>query len=252
LEVFILETLKIFTKKKWFDKINHDVCLKMHTYLVNALFKNGKYAQSLIAAEQLKQEMDNYNGILEDKYAIFYYNALVINYSVINPKEAIVVLETLKEKYQKQEDSFYHNFIYINLAIVYYRHQSFEKSIDQIIQLGTKDSFKKAAPMLQLKLSVLELIIRMEMNEMQVIEYRISQVMRQFKGLFGSEEGIRQKSMLNIIAKMAKVYDSKSRKKVKDMLQLFVDSKNTNIPDDADLIDYFRWARQKMDKLAQT
>ncbi len=252
LENFVKDTMKIFNQKKWFDKNNHDICLKMHTYMVNALFKNGKYTQSLKAAELLKHEMDQYGSLLADKYTIFYYNALVINYSVVNPAEAIVVLENLKSKHQKQGDSFYHNFIFINLAIVYFRQQNFEKAIDQIIELGTKDSFKKAAPMLQLKLSVLELMIRLEMNDFQIIEYRTNQIQRQFKAIFTGEEGIRQKNMLVLINRMAKMYDVKSKRKVKDLLEQFIADKSKLIPDDADLIDYFRWARQKLEKLTTT
>jgi hypothetical protein len=248
LENFVKETIKIFIQKKWFDKSNHEVCLKMHTYRVNSLFKNGKYNQSLKAAEELKVQMEKYNGVLADKYTIFYYNAIVINYSVVNPKEALIVLENLKSKHANHDDSFYHNFIFINLAIVYFRQNNYENAIDQIIELGTKESFKKAAPMLQLKLSVLEMMIRLEMNDSQIIEYRISQVLRQFKSLFTSEEGMRQKTLLSIILKMAKMFDAKSRKKVLELLENFLSIKSAEVPDDADLIDYFRWARHKIDK----
>jgi hypothetical protein len=243
LETFAQEAIQLFKKKKWFDKAHHEIALKMHTYWVNALFKNGRYTQSLKAAEALKNEMEKYDRMLEDKYLIFYYNALIINYSVIDPVKAISLLEKLKDEKKIQAESFYFHFVLINLAILYYRDKNFEKSIDHIIALSTRSSFKKAAPLLQLKLAVLELMIRLERKEFEVILYRQKQILRQFKSEFESVEGRRQKEMLGLIGMLSK---PKLLKEWKSRLQEFISNRDNSLPEDADLIDYDRWAKQQL------
>lgn len=243
LEVFAHDAITLFKKKKWFDKAHHEIALKMHTYWVNALFKNGRYTQSLKAAEALKLEMEKYDRMLENKYLIFYFNALIINYSVIDPVEAITLLEKLKDEKRIQSESFYFHFVLINLSILHYKDQNFEKAIDYIIALSTRSSFKKAAPLLQLKLAVLELMIRLERKEDEIILYRNKQILRQFKGEFESVEGRRQKEMISLIVMLAK---EKKPKEWKQKLQVFISGRDRSLPEDADLIDYDRWAKQQL------
>jgi pterin-4a-carbinolamine dehydratase len=243
LEVFAQDAISLFKKKKWFDKTHHEISLKMHTYWVNALFKNGRYTQSLKAAAALKVELGKYDNLLEDKYLIFYYNALIINYSVIDPLKAIELLEDLKDEKKVQSESFYFHFVLINLSILHYRTQDFEKAIDYIISLSTRSSFKKAAPLLQLKLAVLEMIIRLERKEDEIILYRTKQILRQFKSEFESMEGRRQREMLGLVGMLAKL---KQPKDWKERLQSFMSNRDKSLPDDADLIDYDRWAKQQI------
>ena len=42
LEEYLLHTMDSFTKRRVFNKGNHEVKLQMYTYLVNSLFKNKK------------------------------------------------------------------------------------------------------------------------------------------------------------------------------------------------------------------
>lgn len=245
LEAFAQEAIQLFKKKKWFDKAHHEIDLKMHTYWVNALFKNGRYNQSLKAADALKHEMQKYDRMLEDKYLIFYYNALIINYSVIDPVKAISLLEKLKDEKKIQAESFYFHFVLINLSILHYKDKNYEKSIDYIIALSTRTSFKKAAPLLQLKLAVLEMMIRLERKEFDVILYRNKQIVRQFKSEFESVEGHRQKEMLGLIGLLSK---PKLIKDWKFKLQEFISNRDSSLPEDADLIDYDRWAKQQLSR----
>ncbi len=243
LETFAQEAIVLFKKKKWFDKTHHEIALKMHTYWVNALFKNGRYTQSLKAAGALKNEMEKFDRMLEDKYLIFYYNALIINYSVIDPIQAISLLEKLKFEKKIQSESFYFHFVLINLAILHYRDKNYEKAIDHIIDLSTRSSFKKAAPLLQLKLAVLELMIRLERKEFDIILYRNKQILRQFKSEFDSIEGLRQREMLSLIGMLSK---PKLVKDWKKKLQEFISNRDSSLPEDADLIDYDRWAKLQL------
>ena len=62
----------------------------MLTYLINSLFYNKKIDVSLEYVEKLKSAMSEYNKLLYDKYLFYYYNSLVINYTVKNIKGELV------------------------------------------------------------------------------------------------------------------------------------------------------------------
>lgn len=96
---------------------------------------------------------------------------------------------------------------------------------------------------MQLKLAVLELMIRLERKEFEVILYRQKQILRQFKSEFESVEGRRQKEMLGLIGMLSK---PKLLKDWKSRLQEFISNRDNSLPEDADLIDYDRWAKQQL------
>ena len=77
LEKYLLKTYKEFSKENLFDKNNHDTKLGMLVYLVNSLFKNKKYNDSLHYAAILGKGMEEFNASHREKYLFYYYNALV-------------------------------------------------------------------------------------------------------------------------------------------------------------------------------
>jgi len=105
--------------------VNHDSYLKMLTYLVNANFQKQKFPQSLAYTKQLEQAMESFDRMYYDKYFVFYTNALVINYSVVDPDQAIRLLEDLKKSKMRQKLSFYEIFLFLNLALLYFEKKDF-------------------------------------------------------------------------------------------------------------------------------
>ena len=95
--------------------------------------------------------MEAYDRIYFDKYFVFYMNAQVINYSVIDPEKAILLLEDLKKSKMRQKLSFYEIFMYLNLALLYFEKKDYDRSIRQMIDLNMLESFKKADEVLKLK-----------------------------------------------------------------------------------------------------
>ena len=71
----------------------------MLTYLTNCLFKTRKYKQSLAYAEILKTGINEYDGFLKDKYLFYYYNSLIINYSLLRSKEAFAFCKKFISSY---------------------------------------------------------------------------------------------------------------------------------------------------------
>ena len=133
LEVYLLDTYASFQKEKLFSKSNHETKLQMLTYLINSLFKNGKTKLSLQYAEKLKDAMEEYNGMLHDKYLFYYYNSLMINYSVTDKQKAIDILEEAKGMKAIKELPFYIVFIYLNLSVLNFGLKNFKLALKRFV-----------------------------------------------------------------------------------------------------------------------
>ncbi len=251
LESFLASRLKEFGKKKLFNKVNHESYLKMLTYLVNASFKNKKFKQSLDYTSKLESAMNAFDKMYYDKYFVFLTNAQVINYSVVDPDKAIKLLEDLKKSKMRKKLSFYEIFVFLNLALLYFEKKDFDKSIRQIIDMSLLDSFKKADETLKLKISIAELMIRYELNEQDVIEYRVGQINRSFRLLLQNKNQKSEKDMLIIFRQFIQNQTSTKQVKLKALLQLFIKQHSKNSNDDSSLIQYMPWVKEKLQLINQ-
>jgi tetratricopeptide (TPR) repeat protein len=120
LEEYLRKTFSEFSGEQLFNRGNHETKLQMLTYLVNSLFKNGKVEESLQFAEQLHQAMQAFNNLLYERFEVFYYNALVNNYSTFDIPRAIEILQNLLKNPNLQKVPFYELFVYLNLATSYF------------------------------------------------------------------------------------------------------------------------------------
>lgn len=252
LESFLSGKLKEFRKKKIFSKANHDVLLQMLTYLVNSSFKNKRFRRSLAYTGELHKAMEAFGRLYYDKYFVFYTNAQVINYSVIDPDQAISILEELKKSSLRKKLAFYEMFIYLNLALLYFEKKDFDRSIRQIIDMNLLETFKRADETLKLKISVAELIIRFEMGDWEVIEYRISQIQRRFRSLLQSKIHQQEKEMMLIIRRLMATAMKKSDKKLKDLMRQFIRLHQKQAEEDTAVIKYIPWLKEKLQAMIPT
>lgn len=242
LEEYLLKTYKEFTKLGLFNKSNHDIKLQMLTYLVNSLFKNDKLKQSLQYSEQLRESMEEYDGILRDKYLFFYYNSLVINYSRLDKEKAIEVLEDIRENRKITATPFYEIFIYLNLAVLHFDLGRYRESIRFMTRLYQLDSFANADRALQFKIAVTELMIRYELRDMQYLEYRIQKIRREFRDFLRRPEFLKEKEFLNLIGRLET--DSSKPAFVKSISQ-FIDNYKDTDESDAEILSYANWLSEK-------
>lgn len=245
LEGYLLSTYQQFSEEKLFNRNNHNTKLQMLTYLVNTLFKNNKIEESLEYAEKLKEAMEEYNRALYDKYFFFYYNSLVINYSKIDLDKAIEILEGLKSNELLKKTPFYEVFVYLNLGIFFFDKKDYRKAIRYINQLYMLDSYKNGDESLKFKISVAELIIRHELKDFDFLEYRIGQVLKDYKELINQPENAREKDLLKIIEVMAREGFSKSNKSLMKKVTGFLQQKQ-ELAEDTEMINYSKWLNEKI------
>jgi tetratricopeptide (TPR) repeat protein len=217
----------------------------MLTYIVNTLFKNSKVKESLAYAEQLHDAMEEYNHALFDKYEIFYYNALVNNYSTFDIPEAIRLLHEMQKLENVKKLPFYELFIYLNLATSYFDVNNYNQAIKNLNKTYLMSSYAKADVALKFKIAVAELIIRYELKDYDFWKYRFDQIYREFKTEIEKGEYELELSLLQLIAKSTELPNGIANKSMRteadELLALLV--KHT---DEDEVIRYSRWLNDKI------
>ncbi len=246
LEEYLLKIFEDFTRDKLFNKNNHDVKLQMLVYIINTLFKNNKIKNSLQYAEKLKLAMEEYNRLLYDKYLFFYYNSLVINYSKSDRERTIEILEEMRSLEKIVSVPFYEVFISLNLAVSYFEIKNYHQSIRNLNLLYTLKGYPSTDLSLQFKIAIVELMIRYELKDFDVLENKIRLIKKDFSEFFKKPSSERDVLMVEVIQRLMKS-DRHWKEKV------FFSNVKQNILSplkkeaaDADIINYKNWLDQKM------
>ena len=239
LEEYLQKTYYEFLDEDLFDKSNHETKLQMLTYLVNSLFKNGKIKESLKKAEELHESMREFNKLLYDKYLFYYYNSLVINYQVTDKQKAIEVLLEAKTKKAIQQLPMFIVFIYLNLAVFYFDLKNFKDARKNLAKLKREDSFNTLDTVFRLKINVTELQTFYEIGDIDLFDYQLNIVKKDFKALLSKKEYKREKLFIQILSKLD---DSSPQKETKKFLSQYSEEGMA----DNDIIDYTVWLKSKL------
>jgi tetratricopeptide (TPR) repeat protein len=243
LEVYLLKSWETFNKENLFNKNNHDSKLQMLTYIVNTLFKNKKINDSLAYAEKLNISMKEYNNLYFDRYEIFYYNALVNNYSTYDVNKAIELLKEMQQNKNVNKVPFYELFIYLNLATSYFDLKQFNQSIKNLNKLYLIDAFKKADDTLKFKISIAELIIRYELKDGDLWKYRYDQIVKDYSVALSKDINEKEKDFILILKKASIAPSGIKDKELKEEIQLYI-NKYADAEHEDEIIDYIIWLKE--------
>lgn len=246
LERYLQQTHEEFSTGKLFTRNNHDTKLQQLTYLANAQYKNQKYNESLITGDRLKKAMDEYGGLMHDKYLFFYYNILVINYSIKDRNKAIAILNEAKENPVIRKLPFYMVFIYYNLAILHFNNGDYKIAIRHLTKLKMEESYISLNETLRMKIEMAELIIRYEIDDFELLERRIIQVRKDFSILLRQRDGKTESSLMDIITAMMKTQGAVGRnkllvRKINKLIDVLQQQSGGDV-----VIDYVTWLKTKI------
>lgn len=245
LEKYLLSAYREFVKGKFFQKENHHSKLQMLHYVVNVLFKNKKYSESLVYAGKLYDAMLEHKKMLYANFLFFYYNSLVINYSVVNKDKAISILEELIRKNTLRHTPFYEIFVYLNLSILWFEKSDYHSAIRNLNKLYIHEEFRNADLALKFKISIAELIIRYELSDFDFLETRVNQIKKQFSFLLSKPEHEREKEFISLLKKMMNAPQLRKEKKLISRINQFIRS-SSDVLDDTEVINYSSWLNKKI------
>ncbi len=246
LEDYLLHTYTEFTNDKIFNKTNHEHKLMMLIYLTNCLYKTRKLKKSLAFAEVLKKGMDEYGGFLRDKFLFYYYNALVINYSVLDKKEALKILEEARRNPVIKQLPTYTVFIYLNTALIYFDQGKYRMAIKNLSRLLLHNDFVDIGKSFQFKIHIASLIIRFELGDFDTIENRLKYIQRVYKEILESNDFKRDIELIEIISKLIYCNNLQQDKNLLTQVKTLATAIDDNTADDVDVINYNLWLKSKL------
>lgn len=243
---YIRQTLDIFKAEKLFDKKHHEDKISMHIHLMNALNLARRNTEAIDAAEALMNTLKEFDGFLYDKFAFFYYNGLINAYSELKkPDLAIELLEEMQSRGISGHNPTYEVFVMLNLAICRYEKREVHLALKQINRLYISEAFSQLDETVKFKIHLAELMMRFEKNDFDSLEYRISQVSKDFTHLI--QTGTRDAKLFDLLrimtAKTGYKNDEKARVLASELLY------DPDSRTEFDLIDYKFWIRNRFGNL---
>jgi tetratricopeptide (TPR) repeat protein len=245
LEAYLKKTFAEFTKEQLFNKNNHEIKLQMLTYMVNSLFKIGKVEESLQYSGLLHEAMQEFNNLHFERFEIFYYNALVNNYSTFDIPKAISILQDLLQNKNLRKVPFYELFVYLNLATSYFDLKQYNQAIRHLSKAYLIDSYKKADASLKFKIAIAELIIRYENGDIDFWNYRKEQIIRENQAELEEDKHLKEKELLKILEKASTEPDGIRSRKIRPMIEEYLE-KWENSEQESEVIRYLNWLRDKI------
>lgn len=233
LEKYLNESYQNFISSNLFNRYNHNDKLTLLTYLTNSLFKNEKFSKSIEAAELLHQAMKEYDGFLYDKYIFYYYNALVLNYAEKDKDKALEVLQIAKNNEIIKKLPGYTSFIYLNTTLIYYYQEKYTSAKTNVSRLIQQIDFLSLDVVFQLKLLIVELIIRLKLDQNDIIIQKTKDIALNYKNIISDKKHQRDALVLDTIGKI--VNGEKIDKKT--LLE------NLGNHSEDDIIDYSDWVK---------
>ena len=243
LEAYLLGTYQTFMEEKLFSKGNHDTHLQMLTYIINSLFKNGKYEESLSYAEMLREAMQSYNKLFYDRYLFFYYNALVLNYSASDIGKAIETLEEMAENELIARTPHYLLYIHLNLALSEYVRGKYRPALRHLVRLRLLDVYGSADPEFHFRVDIFELALRLENGDFETLEYRLGQFGSDHRELLESSDHKKDAALVGLIRRMNESMEIRRDAELVADIEGFLESYQ---PDDTEIFKYGDFLRAKI------
>ena len=241
LELWTEKNLKTFETDGIFNRQNQETQLEMQVYLVNSLNAQKKYKEALASGERFFQLIEKSPASIRGKYMYFYYQAKVASLQHINREQAIETLLEMQELKEINTNAYYEMFIYTNLAILYFDAGRYALSAKNLNRAYMNPYYEQTDNALKTALYALEAVVRYEMDDLDVLEYRMAQMKKDLKSWEITDN--REALMILLIDKMARskniLRDQPLKKMAVTLLQRYKD-------DTGAIADFNTWIQKKL------
>tara|TARA_B100001142_G_scaffold282189_1_gene294422 strand:- start:2287 stop:2907 length:621 start_codon:yes stop_codon:yes gene_type:complete len=200
--------------------------------------------ESLLIAEELKKSMNEFDSILKNKFLFYYYNALVINYYKLDQEKALEVLNKAKKNSIIQSLPTFGAFIYLNMGLIYYDQKKYKTAIKQFSRLILQNDFLTLSLQFQVKILVSEIIIRYELNQIDLVEEKINFIKKKYKNPILKDT--REKEVIEIIRKLIYCNNIKTDKKLISRIKKLINEASSQEAQNTDVINYNNWLNKKI------
>ncbi len=249
LEDYLKNNLSDFETKHLYKKETHTHKIIALVWLINTLLKNRKFGDMSHYTSLLHEALLAYNKLYYDKYIWTYYQCLVSQYFYSNELPAAInLLETLSHEHHQGGAMQYDMFVCGNLAVVYYCAQQLRKAMQSLAPLLQREVFNNLSVELQLRVSLLELILHFENEDFDFIDYKIKEVRHAYKSLLKQDTYSREAAFVKLIKRCIAYAKPFGDVAIKKEIDQFVAASPPFAPSSNEFISYRLWLSTKLSR----
>ena len=138
-------------------------------------------------------------------------------------------------------------FIYLNMGLIYYDQKKYKISIKHFSRLILQKDFLNLSEQFQLKILISEIIIRYELNQIDLVEEKIKFLEKAYKKVIKKNE--RERNIITIINKLIYCNNIKTDKALSSKIKELIAQTSSENAQNIDVINYNDWLAKKIEIL---
>jgi tetratricopeptide (TPR) repeat protein len=245
LERYLALTYKDFSEAGIFNKQTHDIKTEQLVYWGNALLMQRKYDEAIEKSKAIEEALNEYNGILHDKYIYFVYQLQINAYAAIDLDKAADLLQKVVSLKNLILEPYHLLINYANLTFIYFIQKKFKLVVKTLQNIYRNEFFENTDMHLKAQLAILEILTRYELEEPDNFEYRLRHIERSFKTDWQQYDGL-DKVLLTMVKLMFYSPGFKRNVGLKKMASDYLRENNDN---QNRIFNYDDWVIEKFGKV---
>lgn len=242
LESYSIKTYKEFIKQQAFSKNNHDIKLQVLRYICNSLFLNQKYTEALAYCKLFYEAMLEHQAFLYEANIFFYYNALANNYSVLDTKKAVEILNEAKNNEAILNHPTHLGYVFLNLAGAYFDLKEPKLAIKNVTSICHHPVFEKLNTSFKIQIYIIDIILRIETKNLEYSKKQIDFLVKEYKKTLLQKEHKYDYDFVLMLKKTTSQVNVATDKASQKIIKTFCD-KYTDEPSNS-LVNYTKWATE--------
>ncbi len=245
---FIRDDYKRFSEQKSFlDKGYQEERIVMLVWQINVLHKLKIFWEAAICIEQLEDEIHQTKQwqFIWTLYLCKVFNKVHTGYN----EEGIELLKELKTKYNLNKIPHYNIIIPLNLATLYFNQKDYDSALQYVYDILEHPEFGKLESSLSLSVCIVELIIRIELNDFAFCQNQYAKVRRKYRDYLNHSNFQKEKHFLEILRGIIKNRGSIDIK-LKGRIKKFEEEIGEVELGTNEAINYVLWLKSRADKIA--
>jgi nucleoside diphosphate kinase len=133
------------------------------------------------------------------------------------------------------------------MGLIYYDQKKYETSVKYFSRLILQKDFTGLSINFQLKILISEIIIRYELNQLDLVEEKINSIYKKYKDIIN--ENLREKEILIIIRRLIYCNNLKTDKELSSRIKKLIGITSSENAQNIDIINYNDWLSRKIEDL---